>query len=358
MRTVSGYQMTSEYLRYIIGATIMNKLERIENTMVVEKPTSEIMIQEQYENIVLLTEFSRETAAHIREIFEGKVPEGHELYVLDFPLIPSEKTQHVLSSEGELLGFRHINSSITNLDHHIDNPAMWRRISSVNLATEYVREYGNVQGDTVVIHHTDPDSVCSSIILVGTQLLGQDVIATHPQLIKELVKAGNSADHTGEENDIADLLGAIEVKRDYHYSIRQLQRLLLGEALDMQASELMSMRRQEREAARQLVADGALEDMGNGVMYAQFDHAIRAEFFPALLPEATAFVLASPISKDLWQIKTRTGLSAPEGLVLNRLDLPSTNGRWNALATKRSGGWSGHDPREYAHLVREKIAHS
>lgn len=334
----------------------MNKLERTENSTEAMEATSDIIIQEQYENIVLLTEFSRQTAADIRKIFDGKVPHEHELYVLDFPLIPAEKIQQITTAEGELLGIRHIDSRITNLDHHIDNPAMWHRVSSVNLAAEYIREYGNVQNDTVVIHHTDPDSVCSSIILVGTHLLGQDVVDSHPHLIKELVRAGNSADHTGEENDIADLIGAIEVKRDYQYSIQQLRRLLLGEALDIQASELMSMRRKEREIARQLVLEGALENIGNGVMYAEFDHDVRAEFFPALLPNATAFVLASPMAGDLWQIKTRTGLSAPEGLVLNRLDLPSTNGRWNATATKRNGGWSGHDPREYALLVKEKIS--
>ncbi len=324
-----------------------------------DDPRTDVAIQEHFGSIILLTAFSTETAAHIRRVVDGAVPANRELFALDFPLKVTEETQDVRDSSGTLLGLRDPGTAVTNLDHHMERPEMRRRVSTVDLAAAYVLEHGPVTEDAIVIHHTDPDSVGSSVILAGCEaILGTDAVRKHPQIIEVLVKAGNSADHTGEENEIADLLGAIEEKRHYAYSIEQLQHLLLGEVLDPQAVELMRKRRAEREAARNFVEKGGLEDVGDGVMYARFDEDVRAEFFPSLLPHAKAFVLASPIGANLWQIKTRSGLALSPQVALNKLALPYTGGRWNATATKRSGGWQGENPRDYALMIKNKLSAS
>ena len=53
-------------------------------------------------------------------------------------------------------------------------------------------------------------------------------------------------------------------------------------------------------------------------------------------------------------IKVRLGMRAPDGFVINTLDLPDFGGRWNAGNTKRHGG-TAIPIAEYAEIVREKL---
>jgi len=57
---------------------------------------------------------------------------------------------------------------LVNIDHHASTPRMRSRISSTNLALIYTTKQG-IAGldDTIVINHTDCDSVLSSAIMRG-----------------------------------------------------------------------------------------------------------------------------------------------------------------------------------------------
>src|SRR5690242_9037793 len=103
-----------------------------------ERNQKEIVVEEQFGNVILLTEFPTETAACIRSVVAEIAPANRELFVLDFPLEPEEDMQEVRAASGILLGLRYPNTAITNLDHHIDRSEMWRRVSTVDLVAAYV----------------------------------------------------------------------------------------------------------------------------------------------------------------------------------------------------------------------------
>jgi hypothetical protein len=99
-------------------------------------------------------------------------------------------------------GFR--NGRILNIDHHAPVARMYCPISSTNLAVAHVHALGIARpDDLVVIDHTDCDSILSAGI--GSGRLDP---------LDSLASAAIAADHTGAENRVADLLQAIEYRRD------------------------------------------------------------------------------------------------------------------------------------------------
>ena len=86
--------------------------------------------------------------------------------------------------------------TIVNIDHHAEDPRFFRNISSGNLAMEYLAVNGVDPSTAVAINHTDCDSVISAALLCGridpAERYGDAVVV--------------AADHTGEPNEIADLL--------------------------------------------------------------------------------------------------------------------------------------------------------
>jgi hypothetical protein len=93
---------------------------------------------------------------------------------------------------------------IVNIDHHSEEPKMRRFVSSANLALGYVGRNPNFkENSSVVIHHTDADSTMTTLIMQG------DV--TREQAIAwGFGEAAIAADHTGEPNNIADLLQSLQ----------------------------------------------------------------------------------------------------------------------------------------------------
>lgn len=229
---------------------------------------------------------------------------------------------------------------ITNIDHHAETLAMRRHVSSANLALIYVQENGVAKNDeTVVIDHTDCDSVLAAAIVRGDleplEVFGQAAIA---------------ADHTGEENAIADLLQALNDWRDYEYSLHCLKILLEGGVLPDAAQAALSIRFKKRERAAQLVGKGVFE-MQNGIAWAVLGDSIDGEFFPPLLPNAKLIVMFYPRAKEpgKWNNKVRLGNAAPEGFSIHDLIGPideEFGGRWNAGSNKRGKG-SPLTPQEY-----------
>jgi hypothetical protein len=207
----------------------------------------------------------------------------------------------------------------------------------------------------VIIHHTDCDSILSSAMLLG--LLPAD---------PELVAASVAADHTGEENAVADLVQALDEGRrgerspeQYLESVRAVKDLRAGRPLGEAATEALQRRRMRRALALAL-KDGF--DLRDGVAFAVSDHSIDSAFFPALVPEAAVVMVACPNVADptRWTIKLRLGERAPLGVTLQTLGItdgwdPSYGGRWNAGSNGRGGGTDIH-PAIYAGKLRTRLS--
>jgi hypothetical protein len=253
---------------------------------------------------------------------------------------------HLLGEEVDS-GFRL--GRLLNIDHHAPVPRMQRRISTVHLAIGHVERAGPADGGSVVvINHTDCDSVLSSAILLG--LLPPD---------PAYAAAAVAADHTGEANPIADLLQALEHRRDFTASLRNLLLAEGGAPVEAETSALVGQRLRRRESAARLVAGGAFRRVGR-VDLAVLDEETEGELFPGLLPHACVLMLAIPCAEPAgaWKVKLRLGRGAPDGLTLAALGItefdPRYGGRWNAGSNRRGGG-STMEPERYAALVSERL---
>lgn len=245
---------------------------------------------------------------------------------------------------------------ILNIDHHAPTSRMRCRISSTNLALKQVEADAEpVDEDAVVIiNHLDCDSILSSGIMSGRlppdPCFGDAAIA---------------ADHTGKENDIADLLQGLDAElsrrkvRDYTASFENLHRLLNNQPLDSQAKEALDARLCKRCVAEKFVSNGRFQRVGP-LHFAVVDEPIDGEFFPALLPDAIAIMVANPLLEDpsRWQVKLRLGRDAPSGLALSDLGIqdfdPNYGGRWNAGSNRRGGG-TPLTPEEYAERLMVRL---
>lgn len=238
--------------------------------------------------------------------------------------------------------------SIVNIDHHANDPRFYRHVSSGNLAVEYLRAHGPDPEAAVVINHTDCDAVISSALLAGL---------LEPRAGYE--RAVIAADHTGMADPIADLLQALDDWRDYLASLRNLQLLESGKALETAAQDELAVRLRERALAAELVARGAFRKEGKvAVATLSAEDRVSGEFLPPLIPDAWAIVSGSPMENGLWESKIRLGLAAPEGSSLFALGVntaePYYGGRWNAGSTKRAGG-SPTPPQEVAFQLARQI---
>lgn len=250
--------------------------------------------------------------------------------------------------EGEAVtgGFRR--GRIMNVDHHAPVREMSRPISSTNLAIDLVKAHGPQREATVLINHTDCDSILSSAIVAGV-LEPEDRFG----------EAAIIADHRGSANDIADLLQGLGPPRDVAHSLESLERLLAGEPLDDAAAAALAKRRQKRERAREVVASGAFRQFGR-LAFAVLPERFDGELFPPLLPDAALLMFAAPLKEDpsRWVVKIRMGWSAPDRLDLHDLDVPDIDptfgGRWNAGSNTRGGG-TDLDPEHYASQVAARL---
>ena len=253
---------------------------------------------------------------------------------------------------GEEVTGGYARDGITNIDHHAPTERMARQISSAHLAMAHVREHGPASAESVVvINHTDCDSVLSSALVRG--LLPPD---------PRFGDAALAADHTGAENEIADLLQTISDLRDLTFSLRNLQCLLEGRPLDAQATCLLQRRQSDRAWLREMVRTGAFQRVG-GVAYAVLTEKVDGGLLPSLLPDAAPLMIAAPSRRDpsRWETRVRLGLGTPEGLNLLKLGIeefdPVLGGRWNAGANAR-GGWVTIPPEQYAALLNGRLQRS
>lgn len=149
---------------------------------------------------------------------------------------------------------------------------MQKHISSTNLAIEWVRTFGPVMDGRVVINHTDCDSILSSGIMDGSL-----------EPLDKYGQAAIAADHTGEQNDIADILQSLESKKSLTLCQRALFDFEMGNPLNPLVADALAERRRKRKRASEIVSSGGIPISG-GLAYACFDEKIDGEFFMPLLP--------------------------------------------------------------------------
>lgn len=243
-----------------------------------------------------------------------------------------------------------------NIDHHAPLEGMQSRVTSTRLALAHLAAGGEVApSGSVIIHHTDCDSMLSSAILLG--LLPPD---------SAFGDASVAADHTGAPDPIADLLQALDESRrgmrtlgDYLESLWNLCALTRGAPIEPAAHARLTARLARRTAARAFVEAGRFA-VADGVALGIGDQEIDGAFFPSLLPEAQVIAFATPHATDLarWVIKLRLGQAAPAGMTLHALGVrtldPAFGGRWNAGGNKRDGGTT-MAPEKYAAGLRALV---
>lgn len=242
---------------------------------------------------------------------------------------------------------------LVNVDHHANTDRMRKKISSTTLAIDHVKQFGPAgNSDAVLINHADCDSVLSSRIIHGDL-----------EPLEVYNEAAIAADHTGDENEIADLLQALDIVgfQDQLISYRSLQLYLVGgrAKLDSDVQKALDRRISKRHMAHDLVAGKRFTEIGC-LSYAVLTDKIAGELFQPLLKNSFVIMTACPRVgvANTWDVKLRLGNAAPEGLTLKDIDLSGFDagysGRWNAGSNKRSGG-TKYPPDEYAEKVLEAI---
>ncbi len=279
--------------------------------------------------ITMLDEFPIIDRETLEDIFPGK-----DIIVCDFRVADAE-------SGWETPG-GYVSGYVMSVDHHAPTPRMSKLISSTTLAIRQSNAEPFPDDAVVLVNHTDCDSILSSAIV--RKILPPS---------ERFNAAAIAADHTGDENDIADLLQALQKRRDIEFSLRNLDLLLHEEALEPEAKALLDERLKERAMTKEMVKE--FRSTGKVSFISTTAH-LDSAFFPGLLPEAAVILVASPMKDDSGKtlIKARLGKTAPEGFALNTLGLPDFGGRWNAGATKRNGG-TALSVEEYAGLIQEKL---
>lgn len=252
-------------------------------------------------------------------------------------------------------GYR-LDERVLNIDHHAPTARMSRVVSATNLAVEWHATNANTPADppnaadqaVVLINHTDCDSILSSGIVSGRL-----------DPLPEYGRAALAADHTGEENDIADTLQALEPWRDVELSFVTLQAVEMGLTLPEPAREALARWRHKRECAAHYVAQGTVAS--DGLMaFGILDRETDGIFFPPLLPDAVLILLAVPKPNEIgtWIMKLRLGARAPEGFTIHDLHMTDFDraygGRWNAGSNARAGGTT-MPPSRYAEEVRRRL---
>ena len=282
-------------------------------------------IEQQYGNIYLVEKKPENTVAELKAIFPSK-----RICVCDFYVSGSEDGE---IDENGVTSY----SDLLVVDHHIPAPCYvsWK-ITSTVIANKFVSINGPLTDEyVIVVNHTDTDSLLSALLMSGK---------IEPNI--EYEKAAIAADHTGEENIISDLLQSLEDSRELKTSIEEL----LSPTKDL---EITKERHLIRSKLKELVPDFTVN---NGIASITMDKKIDAGLLPGLFPNVKAIMVASPMpdgSKGKWRIRVRLG-SSSENIELNKLNLPDTGGRWNAISTSRNGG-TNTEPEDYLKMLSDKF---
>lgn len=269
------------------------------------------------QNLILVDKEVKLTLDTVQEIAGGR-----PALVLDANIKDIEKL-------GTDITYGFLAGNILNIDHHFPVPTFSRRVSTTNLAIAYVQEHGPLSSEyMVIINHTDCDSVLAVLIMTG-------VLAPEARF----GEAAIAADHTGDKNEIADILQALDEARDFDFSVRNLQLVLEGEDIEGEAVTLLMKRVMDRCRATEMAKSF---DYSGQIAFTATNAHIDGGLLPALLPEASIIVIMGPeMAPGIKEVKVRLGVNTPSGTdlrpIMAKVD-PHFGGRWNAGANKRQGG--------------------
>ncbi len=283
------------------------------------------------DRIVLISQKPRNTKEEIASIV------GHEkVCACDFYIEGSEDWLM------EDLALR--DGSFFNIDHHSPRPELMHRVSSGNIAASYVKRNGILPSDyKVVLNHTDCDSIITAFIMLG-------IIEPEERFLRSVI----AADHTGEEDSIADLLQSIEYSRNLDSISNSLFLMLEGKELPQDAKDMLGLREKNRERVRSMIEHNRFHKIGSIAVFiteSNLDPAILV----SLLPDSSAIMVSSQSKKDesRWIHRIRLGKDI-DGVSLKNCNLPDFGGRWNAGSTRRHGG-STLGPLEYGKVLDQEL---
>ena len=264
-----------------------------------------------YENIYLIEKKSSNTPSELKEAFPGK-----KVFICDFYIEDSENGK---IDENGVTDY----CDLFIVDHHAPISYMKKHISSAVIASRYVSANGPLDDEyVIVVNHTDTDSLLSVLLMSGK---------IDPN--SEYEQAAIAADHTGEANIISDLLQSSEDGRELKKSI-ELLLIMVKDPKMVKDLGIMKERLLIRSELKELVPTFTVN---NGIAFKIMDKKIDAGLLPALFPNVKAIMVASPMPDRKWRIRVRLG-KLGKNIELNKLNLPDTGGRWNAISTSRHGG--------------------
>lgn len=277
--------------------------------------------------------------------------EGDCMITADFSIVPYDSGKPIEAIDPEdpqpvMLGYEYSlpdGRTVYSYDHHGPDRRMERAdVTSSTLSAKRMELYPEPI-DRVYLTHTDADSILSACIF----LTGK------PD--KKFIEASVAADHTGAENEIADVLQSIAQLRDVEFSLECLDAILRSRPLPVGAEKYLKARVNDRERAARYVQEGIIRHIGRGVYVGRFDEMLSGELLPALIPEAKVIVLVSSMENGNKEIKLRAGFRFPAGMSLENFAPPSYGGRWNAGSTKRFGGTPEDKVDSFIDLIRTRI---
>lgn len=297
-------------------------------------------------NITLIPLTDRVDSGSLRQAI------GNHKHIMCFDFhVTSSASEEILLPDSTLVGYKDPETNVSWIDHHAPDRRMWRTVSTTPLVCRYVENYGTVGSEVhPVLNHTDADSVLAVWTAMG--------LLDHRD--PRFSQAALAADHTGEPNDIADLLNGIEDTRDVEFSWFCLIHHLSNTPLPARAKQGLDRRRRDREEALEAVARGEFQQMYPGVYVHERQgsgtHPMRTEFVAYALPHAQVIVTSAPrIGIDGYDYKIRIGPQWPAGHSLHELQLPQFSGRWNAGGTMRASVPANLRPEQYADEIHRRL---
>ncbi len=294
-----------------------------------------INIKHSYRNIYAIDKAKTTTIEELKRLFPDK-----KICVCDFEVTGADISK--VNANG-----LYVSDDLILIDHHADLPVFQQKISSVSLASKFVNEFGALGDDwVIVINHTDTDSVLSSMMMSG-----------EIDPMDEFVSAGIAADHTGEQNVLADLLEAnYEDDANIGKVVNLVRGFVSGEQKPIDDANYQQ-RVLERESLQQRYKSDMNTTEDGDIVYGGFDEWVDGVLIAPLFPKAKVIVIAIPhkdeqdVPTGKLVIKTRLGGSA-EGINLKHLGLPDWGGRWNAGSTRYGTLLT---LEEYVVIVKEKL---
>lgn len=318
-------------------------------TMIEEENNQKDLVEKLREKpVTLLSKDFKATVDSVKELSQGR------------PTLLCDTNIKELEQVGEHITGGYKIDNIINIDHHFPTPEFSRFISSTNLAIEYVKENGPINTELRLINHKDCDSVLSVAIATGVL----------PPLDK-YGQAAIAADHTGEPNEIADILQSIEkmkdddLDKDIEFSLKNLQLYLDGKELDPRAQEKLEKRYADRVRALELSERMNHSEDGK-IAYGETEEKIDVALMTSLLPSSELILVMSPLTYNKtnqqveghFECKVRLGLAAPEGINVSKFMKEKVDaqfdGRWNAGANGRGNEGSILDLETYAKKLNQE----